>query len=96
MATLTDDDLAKVAALARLRLGPDEIHALRADLEGILGHVAQLQQLDVAGVEPLAHPLPLRNAFRDDAARPGQPADDALANAPKRAGDFYAVPAILD
>ena len=47
-------------------------------------------------MEPLAHPLPLHNMFREDELAPSLPAADALANAPDRRGDFYGVPAVLE
>ena len=86
----------KVARLARLKLADAEADAMGAQLASMLAYAEQLQAVPTAGVEPLAHCLPLRNAFRDDARRAGLTADEALANAPKRAGDFYSVPAILD
>jgi len=93
---LSRDVVAKVAKLARIRLTDAEEESYAAELGNILSYVEQLQKVDVEGVEPLAHCLPLENAFRPDENRPSLTADDALANAPKRAGDFYSVPAILE
>ncbi|HVJ83397.1 MAG TPA: Asp-tRNA(Asn)/Glu-tRNA(Gln) amidotransferase subunit GatC [Planctomycetia bacterium] len=86
----------KAARLARLKLTDAEVERLSADLGAIVGYVEQLGEVDTDGVEPLAHCLPLQNAFRDDAGAPSLPADAALGNAPKRAGDFYSVPPILE
>jgi aspartyl-tRNA(Asn)/glutamyl-tRNA(Gln) amidotransferase subunit C len=86
----------KVANLARLKLDEAGLARLETDLTAILGYIDQLNAVDTDGVEPLAHPLPLRNVFREDEIKPSLPVDEALANAPKRAGDFFAVPAILD
>ena len=93
---LTRADVEKVALLGRLALSDDELERLTGDLRGILGYVEQLAAVDTAGVEPLAHALPLRNVFRDDAVGPMLPTEAALANAPKRVGEFYAVPPVLD
>jgi len=93
---LSKDVVAKVARLSRIRLTPAEEESFAAEIGNILTYVEQLQPLDVEGVEPLAHPLPLQNAFRADEQRPSLAVDQALANAPKRAGDFYSVPAILE
>lgn len=93
---LSKDVVAKVARLSRLRLTADEEASLAAELGNILSYVEQLQQLDIDGVEPLAHPLPLQNTFRADEQQPSLSVDQALGNAPKRASDFYSVPAILD
>lgn len=93
--SLSPDDIRHVARLARLELADAAVPAVRDQLAGILGYVDRLRELDTAGVEPLAHPFPVRNAFRDDEPRPSLPVDDALANAPKRAGDTFAVPAVF-
>jgi aspartyl-tRNA(Asn)/glutamyl-tRNA(Gln) amidotransferase subunit C len=93
---LSRDVVAKVARLARIRLTEAEEESLAAELGVVLSYVEQLQAVNVDGVEPLAHCLPLENAFRADELQPSLPVDDVLANAPKRAGDFYSVPAILE
>jgi aspartyl-tRNA(Asn)/glutamyl-tRNA(Gln) amidotransferase subunit C len=93
---LSRDVVAKVAKLSRLRLTPTEEESYAAELGNILSYVEQLQAIDVTGIEPLAHPLPLQNTFRADEQQPSLTAEQALGNAPKRAGDFYSVPAILD
>jgi aspartyl-tRNA(Asn)/glutamyl-tRNA(Gln) amidotransferase subunit C len=93
---LSPDVVAKVAKLARIRLTQSEEESLAAELNNILSYVEQLQQANVEGVEPLAHCLPLQNAFRADEQQPSLPVSDVLANAPKRAGDFFSVPAILE
>ena len=93
---LSRDVVAKVAKLARIRLTEAEEESLAVELGDVLSYVEQLQTVNVDGVEPLAHCLPLENAFRDDELQPSLPADDVLANAPKRAGDFFSVPAILE
>lgn len=90
------DDVKKVALLGRLALSETEIEQMSHQLGAILDYVQQLQQVDTTGVEPLAHCLPVQNVFRDDEIRPSLSADEALANAPKRVGDFYSVPAILE
>lgn len=92
---MSEDDVRHVARLARLELADAALPAVRGQLAGILGYVDRLRQLDTAGVEPLAHPFPVRNVFRADEPRPPLPVDDALRNAPKRAGDTFAVPAVF-
>jgi aspartyl-tRNA(Asn)/glutamyl-tRNA(Gln) amidotransferase subunit C len=85
-----------VAALARLRLTHEEELRLAEQLAEILGFFQQLNELDTRDVPPTAHPLPVVNVFREDAAREGWPAEIALANAPKRQQDFFHVPKVLD
>lgn len=93
---LTEEQVCRVAHLARLELSPAEISALTPQMAAIVAYVDQLGQLDTQGVEPLAHALPVSNVFRDDEVAPSLPVAEALANAPRKLGDCYAVPAVLD
>jgi len=90
------DQVRKVAKLARLDLSEADLATMATQLSAILSYVDQLSELNTDGVEPMAHPLPLKNVFRPDELRPSLPVDEALRNAPSRSGDFFAVPAILD
>src|SRR3954468_23823500 len=94
--SLTLDEVRKVATLARLELADADLARMQHQLSAILDYVAQLQALDTEGVEPLAHPLPVPNVFRDDEPAPSLPVDEALRNAPNRTGDFFGVPAVFD
>src|SRR3954471_16767944 len=94
--SLTLDEVRKVARLARLELGEADLVRMQQQLSAILDYVAQLQQLDTDGVEPLAHPLPVQNVFRPDEPAPSLPVDEALQNAPNRLGDYFGVPAVFD
>ena len=94
--SLTGEHVRWVAHLARLELSDAELETMARQLSAILDYVNQLQQVNTDGVEPLAHPLPLHNVFRDDEPVPSLPVAAALANAPDRRGDFYGVPAVLD
>jgi aspartyl-tRNA(Asn)/glutamyl-tRNA(Gln) amidotransferase subunit C len=89
-------DVKYVAHLARLHLTPDEEKKLGAQLDGILGYIEKLKELDVAGVEPTAHAVPLVNVTRPDEVRPSLPHDDALRNAPAQAGGLFIVPKIVE
>jgi aspartyl-tRNA(Asn)/glutamyl-tRNA(Gln) amidotransferase subunit C len=93
---LTPADVRWVAHLARLELSDAELDSMARHLSTILNYVDQLQQINTDNVEPLAHPLPIHNVFRADEPAPSLPVDAALSNAPKREGDFYSVPAVLD
>ncbi len=93
---LSNEDVAKVALLARLRVSPDELELFTGQLNSIVDYVAQLQQLDTEGVEPLAHGIEVRNVFRDDVRGEALPREQALANAPKKNATSFLVPAVLD
>ena len=92
---LSPDDVRHVARLARLDLTESEIDACRADLAAILEHVAMLEQVDVDGVEPLAHPVDMVNRLDDDEPGPVFDVETVLANAPATEGDCIAVPKVL-
>ncbi len=94
--SLSREDVAKVALLARLRLEPAELDRFTSQLSAIVDYVAQLQELDTANVEPLAHGVEVVNVFRDDVRQPELSRDAALANAPKRNAENFLVPIVLE
>ena len=89
-------DIKYVAHLARLHLTPDEEKKLGAQLDGILGYIEKLKELDVTGVEPTAHAVPLVNVFRPDVAQPSLSNEEALRNAPAKANGLFVVPKIVE
>ena len=92
---LSREDVAKVAALARLALSEDELEQMTRELSKIVGFVSLLEELDTANVEPLAHPLGTTNVFRDDVPTGSLPVELAIATAPKQDGECFLVPAVL-
>jgi aspartyl-tRNA(Asn)/glutamyl-tRNA(Gln) amidotransferase subunit C len=91
-----DIDVARVAHLARLALTPEEEEAFGGQLGGVLQHIAQLDRLDLAAIEPTAHASPIHNVFRADESRPGAGVSEALANAPQAASDLFITPKIVE
>ena len=85
-----------VAHLARLALTPEEEKKLSSQLGSILGYIEKLRELDVSGVEPTAHAVPMVNITRADEIRPSLPHDEALRNAPKKAGGLFVVPKVVE
>jgi aspartyl-tRNA(Asn)/glutamyl-tRNA(Gln) amidotransferase subunit C len=85
-----------VATLARLQLSDDELDRLTVELTSILDHVNELSALDLDGVEPTAHPLPLMNVLRADEVRPSLDRAEVLAGAPAVEDARFRVPRILD
>jgi len=96
--SLTLDQVRKVAILARLELPEDDLVRMQSQLSAILDYVAQLDELNTDGVEPMAHPLPIQNVFRPDVPVPSLSPNEALQNAPKRekGKDYFSVPAVFD
>jgi aspartyl-tRNA(Asn)/glutamyl-tRNA(Gln) amidotransferase subunit C len=95
MPALTRADVEHVAYLARLGLTEEELGRLEGQLNHILDQYATLAELDTEAIPPTAQTIELENILREDVARPSMPAEDVLANAPEREGDFFVVPAIL-
>ena len=89
------DDVKHVAKLARLWLDEPHLRRLAGQLEPILNYVNKMATVDVAGIEPMAHALPLHNVFRQDAIEPSLPLEKVLANAPATDGPFFKVPKVL-
>jgi aspartyl-tRNA(Asn)/glutamyl-tRNA(Gln) amidotransferase subunit C len=89
-------DIKYVAHLARLHLTPDEEKKLGAQLDGILGYIEKLKELDVTGVEPTAHAVPMVNVTRADEIRLSLPQEEAMRNAPRQANGLFIVPKIVE
>ena len=92
---LTRDDAAYVARLARLALTDEELDTYAEQLAAVLDHAAEVAALDTSGVEPTAHPLPLRNVLRDDEIRPSLDRAEVLSQAPAEEDGRFRVPRIL-
>lgn len=92
-----DTDMVRhIGRLSRIELTDQEIETLSRQMGAILSSFDKLQELDTTDVEPMAHAVELHNVFGDDVPRPSLAADDALANAPARDGDFFKVPKVIE
>jgi len=89
---ISRDEVLHVARLARLALSDEEIDRLGAQLNAILEAVGKVSELDLADVEPTAHPLDLVNVWAEDEPKESLPVEDALANAPDREAGLFRVP----
>lgn len=92
---ITRDDVAHLANLARIDLSDDELDLLGAQLPVIVDSVAKVQEAATAEVEPMSHPLPISNVFRNDENRATLAPEQALAGAPESEQQRFAVPRIL-
>lgn len=95
MASLSRDDVAHVAHLARLGLTEAELTRLQGQLNDIVEQYAVLAQLDTDHIAPTAQTIALENILREDVVTPSLTVDEALAGAPERAGDHFVVPGII-
>jgi aspartyl-tRNA(Asn)/glutamyl-tRNA(Gln) amidotransferase subunit C len=96
MAELSQKDVEEIAMLARLELTGEEIDRLRGELSGILGYIEKLRACDTTGVEPMTHAVPMDCPLRPDELKESLPAEAALAGAPKRVDDSFAVPRVIE
>ena len=93
--TISIDDVRHVARLARLHMTEAELEKFTRQLGSILHYVNKISELDVSGVEPMAHALPISNVLREDVVEEAMPLEKVLGNAPERDGDFFAVPKVI-
>jgi len=92
---ITKETVSHVAKLARLELDPQEEERLTKELGAILDYVAQLAEVDVAGVEPTAQAIPVSNVVREDVLRESLTRDEVLQNAPAPEQGMFRVPRII-
>jgi aspartyl-tRNA(Asn)/glutamyl-tRNA(Gln) amidotransferase subunit C len=91
-----DLKLDHVAALARIALTPEEKARFATQLADVLAYVAQLNEVDVSGVEPTAHAFPVVNVWAEDVPEVGLSAEEALRNAPEKRDNMFVVPKVVD
>lgn len=94
-ARISRDDVVKVAGLARLTLTEDELDRFTGQLQSILEHADDVAALDLDGVPPTSHPIPLANVMRADEVRPSLDRDEVLAQAPAAEDGMFRVPPVL-
>jgi aspartyl-tRNA(Asn)/glutamyl-tRNA(Gln) amidotransferase subunit C len=95
MASLSRDEVAHVAKLARLELTEEQLDVFTPQLAAILEHAADVEALDLTGVEPTSHPYPLKNVWRPDVARDAGVRDAVLDQAPAAEDGMFRVPPVL-
>jgi aspartyl-tRNA(Asn)/glutamyl-tRNA(Gln) amidotransferase subunit C len=81
-----------VARLSRLRLSEEEVDTLTGELSSVLDHVDKLAEVDIEGVEPTSHVVPLENVLRADDPVPSLDRDVALSQAPDPHDGAFRVP----
>lgn len=89
-------DVRYVAELARLELTDEEMSVFQPQLENIVKYVEKISAVNIEGVEPMINGHRIVNRFREDSVRGSMPTEDALANAPKRVGDEFLLPKIVE
>ncbi|MCL4421742.1 MAG: Asp-tRNA(Asn)/Glu-tRNA(Gln) amidotransferase subunit GatC [Actinobacteria bacterium] len=92
---LTPEQVGHVARLARLALTPAEMELFAVQLGAVLDHAAAVTALDLEGVEPTAHPIPMQNVLRPDEVRPSLDRQEVLSAAPQAENGRFKVPPVL-
>ncbi len=93
--SLSRDDVAGVAKLAKLQFSSEELDQFTDQLGRIVSFVDQLNQVDTEGVDTMAHPLDVESVVREDQLADSLDRTDALKNAPKQDGEFFLVPPVM-
>lgn len=94
--SVTKDDVKKVARLSRIAVPDDKLDTLAQELNGILGWIEQLNEVDIDGVEPMTSVVEAKLPMRDDVVTDGNIQDQVLANAPKSDDGFFVVPKAVE
>jgi aspartyl-tRNA(Asn)/glutamyl-tRNA(Gln) amidotransferase subunit C len=89
-------DVAYVAHLARIHLTDEEAAAFQKQLGQVVDYVRQLEEVDVDGVEPMAHAVPVQNVLRKDETRKSLDHDVAMRQAPSERSGQFVVPRIVE
>ncbi len=95
MSTLSRDEVAKLAALARIEMTEGELVELSSQFGMILDAVARVQEVNLDGVKATSHPQPIENIAREDVVHPSLTPEQALSGAPAQEEQRFRVPQIL-
>ena len=94
--SISEKDVVRVAHLARIRVAPDELGRYQAGLSDILALVAQMQDCDTDGVEPMAHPQDIALRLREDAVTEADQRSSLQQGAPQVENGLYLVPRVIE
>src|ERR1700753_3820640 len=86
----------RIAKLARIALPEERVEPMMAELNGILGWIEQLQEVDVEGIEPMTSVVAQKMRMRDDVVTAGGDAAAIVANAPLTEDNFFVVPKVVE
>ncbi len=89
-------EVERIAGLAHLTVDHEDTQALARELTAVVDHFRTIERLDVSDVEPTRHPVEFSARWRQDDAGASLPVERALAGAPERVGDRFAVPLVIE
>jgi aspartyl-tRNA(Asn)/glutamyl-tRNA(Gln) amidotransferase subunit C len=94
--SLSNDEVEKIAYLARLQINAKDVPQYAQDLSGILELAEQMEAVDTEAVKPMAHPLDITQRLRDDDVTETDQRDKFQKIAPLTESGLYLVPKVLD
>lgn len=94
--SISIEEVRHVARLARLELDEAEVLAFQGELNALLGHFTDIQEIDVTAVEPVSHSISLQNVWAEDIVGQTIFRDHALKNAPVSKAGLFVVPTIIE
>ncbi len=92
---ISEEEVTRVAHLARLSISSEEAKQLAAQLSQVLGHFEHVSKVNTEGVEPMVTPTDLEGYWREDEVKPSTSVADAIANAPEAVGNLFKVPPVV-
>ena len=93
---LSPEEVRRIARLARIEVADREVEQLRGELNGILAMIDQMQAVDTAGIEPMAHPQDMRQRLREDRVTESDRRDLYQSVAPATEDGLYLVPKVIE
>ncbi|MCB0317284.1 MAG: Asp-tRNA(Asn)/Glu-tRNA(Gln) amidotransferase subunit GatC [Bdellovibrionales bacterium] len=93
---VNEEEVKKLANLARLYLNPEEVNKLTSDLNRIFSYMEVLNKVELNDIQPLSHVHGITNIYREDQNKELLTAEEALSNVPDKSGTFIKVPIIID
>ena len=95
MSAISSDEVARVAALARVALSEEEVTRLAGELDAVASSFARVTSVVSPDLPATSHPVPLNNVLREDAPGPTLDVDELLSGAPAAEDSMFLVPQIL-
>jgi aspartyl-tRNA(Asn)/glutamyl-tRNA(Gln) amidotransferase subunit C len=92
---ISEEQVARVAHLARLSLSPEETKLLAQQLSSVLKHFEHVSRVNTDGVEPLVTPTDIEEFWREDKAQGWETPEVAVQNAPEAVGNLFKVPPVV-
>lgn len=95
MSAISKEEVARVAALARVALSEEEVTRLAGELDAVASSFARVTSVVTPDLPATSHPVPLTNVLREDVPGPTLDVDELLAGAPASEDSMFLVPQIL-